>query len=190
MTKLPHLTFRSVPQVVLAFLLCGFSCMPLRGQEVVDDLAKHPLLKHLIGEWTAEGELTAQDGNVITIRQEWKGTVLSPDTFAIEGKREINGNGEKTDYKWTIIHNKAAGSYEAMHDPGNGGAVQRFEGSLSELTKVLEWVSRGDGGSSIKLVDAFVGEGHDTFETEVTFTNDKGETTLSGKITNRKVKKG
>lgn len=149
------------------------------------DIAKNPILKHLVGEWEAKGELTGQDGNVITIKEEWKGTVVSANTFTIEGKRTINS--EESVYKWTITQNPGTGVYEAMHSINNG-ETQRFEGSFSEPNLSVEWVAQLDGGSTIKLVETFTGEAKDAFDTEVTFTNGKGETTLSGKIENKKVK--
>lgn len=149
------------------------------------DIAKNPIIKHFVGEWEAKGELTAQDGNVITIKEEWKGAVVSANTFAIEGKRVINS--EESVYKWTITQNPDTGVYEAMHVINNG-ETQRFEGNFSEPNFSVEWVAQLDGGSTIKLVESFTGEAKDAFDTEVTFTNGKGETTLSGKITNKKVK--
>jgi hypothetical protein len=153
--------------------------------EAEKDIAKNPIIKHLVGEWEAKGELTAPDGNVITIKEEWKGTVVSANTFAIEGKRVINS--EESVYKWTITQNPDTGVYEAMHVINNG-ETQRFEGNFSEPNFSVEWVAQLDGGSTIKLVESFTGEAKDAFDTEVTFTNGKGETTLSGKIANKKVR--
>ncbi len=171
---------------LLITLACLAAATAATAQEAVKDFSQHPFLKHLIGEWTSEGQLTGQDGNVITIKEEWKGSVLAEGTFLIEGKREING--EKSDYKWTITYN-ASGTYEAKHEMSNGSDAQRFEGSISDVTNTMELSVQGDGGSTIKLVDTFVGEGHDTLETEVSFTDGKGQTTLSGKIVNKRVKK-
>jgi hypothetical protein len=149
------------------------------------DIAKNPVIKHFVGEWEAKGELTGQDGNVITIKEEWKGVVVSANTFAIEGKRVINN--EESVYKWTITQNPDTGVYEAMHVI-NSGEAQRFEGNFSEPNFTVEWVAQLDGGSTIKLVESFTNEARDAFDTEVTFTNGKGETTLSGKVSNKKVK--
>jgi hypothetical protein len=149
------------------------------------DIAKNPIIKHLVGEWEAKGELTGQDGNVIAIKEEWKGSVVSTNTFSIEGKRVINS--EESVYKWTITQNPDTGVYEAMHVINNG-ETQRFEGNFSEPSLSVEWIAQLDGGSTIKLVESFTGGAKDAFDTDVTFTNGKGETTLSGKIANKKVK--
>lgn len=185
--------------IALAFLGCAFLA-PTRASsaegdappagtaaaaEADKDIAKNPVIKHLVGEWEAKGELTAQDGNVITIKEEWKGVVVSENTFAIEGKREING--EESVYKWTITHHPDTGVYEAMHVINNGDS-QRFEGTFSEPDLSVEWVAQLDGGSTIKLLESFTSEAKDAFDTEVTFLNGKGEITLSGKIANKKVK--
>lgn len=153
--------------------------------EAEKDISKNAIIKYLVGEWEAKGELTGQDGNVITIKEAWKGAVVSENTFAIEGKREING--ETSDYKWTITHQPDTGVYEAMHVINNG-ETQRFEGNFSEANLTVEWTAQLDGGATIKLVESFTSEKRDAFDTEVTFTNGKGETTLSGKIANKKVK--
>lgn len=170
--------------MVLAMIV--FSAANLRAQ-AKPDFATHPYFKHLVGDWEAAGDLQAQDGNVLKIKETWKGTMPNAGTFSIEGTREINEN--KSDYRWTITFNDASGTYEVKHEPGGGGETQRFEGSLSEVTLTMELSAQLGGGSMIKLVERFTGEGHDTLETEVTFTNDKGETTLSGKVINKRVKK-
>jgi hypothetical protein len=189
----------SVPVAAMAFLACVIltstrltsaegnppSTTTPAAAEANKDIAKNPVIKHFMGEWEAKGDLTGQDGNVITIKEEWKGAAVSENTFTIEGKREING--EESVYKWTITHNPDTGVYEAMHTINNGD-TQRFEGTLSEAALTVEWVAQLDGGSTIKLVESFTNEAKDAFDTEVTFTNGKGETTLSGKIANKKVK--
>jgi hypothetical protein len=177
------------PRILWAALVAVFIGTCTGGSLRADDtkdIAKHPFIKLLTGEWESTGELKGQDGNVITVKEEWTGTVVSENTFTIEGKRELNA--DKSDYKWTITFHPDTGVYEAMHVI-NSGEAQRFEGSFTEGSLSVEWTAQGDGGSVIKLLDAFTGEDRDTFDTDVSFTNGKGETTLSGKVVNKRVKK-
>ncbi len=187
--KSPSLTV-PLSRTLWAALVAVFFTFTCTGSSLVaddtKDIAKHPFIKLLVGEWESKGELTAQDGNVITVKEEWTARVDSENTFTIEGKREINS--DTSDYKWTITFHPDTGVYEAMHVI-NSGDAQRFEGSFTEGSLSVEWTAQGDGGSVIKVHDAFTGEERDTFDTDVSFTNGKGETTLSGKIVNKRVKK-
>jgi hypothetical protein len=149
-------------------------------------IAKNPMIKNLVGEWEAKGELTGPDGTVYTITEQWTGAVVSENTLAIEGKREINGG--QSDFKWTIILNSDTGVYEATHVIDNN-QTQRFEGSFSEETHTMELTSPLDGGGTMKLVRAFTSEDYNTFDTEVTFTNEKGEVYIHGKLVSKRVKK-
>lgn len=149
------------------------------------DIARNPMIRNMVGEWEAKGELTGPDGTVYAITEHWTGAVVSENTLAIEGKREINGG--PSDFKWTIILHSDTGVYEATHVIDNN-QTQRFEGSFSEETKTMELTSPLDGGGTMKLVRIFTGEQFDTFETEVTFTNDKGEVSIRGKLVSKRVK--
>ncbi|HSI65365.1 MAG TPA: hypothetical protein VLE43_19725 [Candidatus Saccharimonadia bacterium] len=182
-------SFPVLSRIVWAALVAALTFTCTGGSLKADDakgIAKHPFVKLLIGEWEATGELKGQDGNVITVKEEWTARVDSENTFTIEGKRELNA--DKSDYKWTVTFHPDTGVYEAMHVI-NSGEAQRFEGSFTEGSLSVEWTAQMDGGASIKLLDAFTGEERDTFDTDLTMTNGKGETTLSGKIVNKRVKK-
>jgi len=153
------------------------------------DFKTHFFLKHLIGEWTTEGELKGADGNIVKIKEEWKAEVLGENTFTIEGKREINDNSQN--YKWTITHNPATGLFEAAHRASDdNGDTQRFEISFSEAEMKMEMTAfLGGGNSKVVLVDTFPEKGRDTFESKVTLTDESGAVTLSGPLKNTRVKK-
>ncbi|QIF03669.1 DUF1579 domain-containing protein [Roseimicrobium sp. ORNL1] len=175
---------------VFSSALCGmFVFLFVGGPLAADDskgIAKNPMIKNLVGEWEAKGELTGPDGSTYTITEQWTGAVVSENTLAIEGKREINGG--QSDFKWTIILNADTGVYEATHVIDNN-QTQRFEGSFSEETHTMELISPLDGGGTMKLVRVFTSEDYNTFDTEVTFTNEKGEVTIRGKLVSKRVKK-
>jgi hypothetical protein len=152
------------------------------------DFKAHFFFKHLIGEWTTEGELKGADGNVVKLREEWKAEVLGENTFTIEGKRELNGNAQN--YKWTITHNPATGLFEAAHRASDENAdTQRFEINFSEAEMKMEMTALlGSGNSRVVLVDTFPEKDRDTFEGKVTLTDDSGAITLSGTLKNTRVK--
>jgi hypothetical protein len=176
-----------LPRVFLAVLFGTFVCNPLTlPAEDAKAVTKNPFIKLLVGEWESKGELKGQDGNVVTVKEEWTATVVSDTTFTIEGKRELNA--DKSTYTWTVTFHPDTGVYEAMHVI-NSGQPQRFEGSFTEGSLSVEWTAQMDDGGTIKLLDAFSGEERDTFDTDLNLTNGKGESTLSGKIVNKKVKK-
>lgn len=175
---------------LFSIALCGvlFSWF-VSGPVSADDakgIAKNPMIRNMVGEWEAKGELTGPDGTTYSITEQWTGAVVSENTLAIEGKREINGG--QSDFKWTIILNSDTGVYEATHVIDNN-QTQRFEGSFSEETHTMELISPLDGGGTMKLVRVFTSEDYHTFDTEVTFTNEKGEVSIHGKLVSKKVKK-
>jgi hypothetical protein len=178
--------------LVAALLSCGIrNAMAADGDAPASaaadkDITKNPMIRNLVGEWEAKGELTGPDGTTYTITEQWTGAVVSENTLAIEGKREINGG--QSDFKWTVILHSDTGVYEATHVIDNK-ETQRFEGSFSEATNTMELTSPLDGGGTMKLVRAFTSEDFNAFETEVTFTNEKGEVYIRGKLMSTKVKK-
>lgn len=183
--------FFSALLLMTALLSCGIrNAMAADGDAPAagaaeKGIAKNPMIRNMVGQWEAKGELTGPDGTMYTITEQWTGAVVSENTLAIEGKREINGG--QTDFKWTIILHADTGVYEATHVIDNKD-TQRFEGSFSEATNTMELTSPLDGGGTMKLVRAFTSEDYNAFDTEVTFTNEKGEVYIRGKLVSKKVK--
>jgi hypothetical protein len=170
-------------KAALYFLLLFALPAPLRAL----DFATHPFFKHLVGEWEATGELKGADNNIVTITEKWTGKADAADSFYIEGTRTFNG--ETGVFKWTITHNAATDGYDAVLSGDAATQDIRFEGSLSDVDMVLSLKAiTGGGDSSIALLDSFVDESKDTYQTKVTLTDEQGQTTLEGTITHKRVK--
>lgn len=153
------------------------------------DFKTHFFLKHLLGEWTTEGELKGKEGNVVRIKEDWKAEALGENTFAIEGKREINENSQT--FKWTITHNPGTNLFEATHHSGDDNPdTQRFEIQFSEAEMKMEMTALlGGGDSKVVIVDTFRGKERDSFEGRVTLTDESGAVTLSGTLKSMRIKK-
>lgn len=150
------------------------------------DLAQHAFFKHLIGDWKAEGELKGENSNVVTITETWTGKAETADGFSIEGTRTMNGDTQR--FNWTITRNPATDSYEAVLTSADGQTI-RFEGSVSDVTLVMDLKTiTGNGNSSITVQDSFAEGSKDTINSKVTFTGDQGQTTLEGTIIHKRVK--
>ncbi len=166
----------------LLALLCMLFATPAWA-----DLSTHVFFKHFIGTWKAAGELKGENGNIVTITEEWTGKADGDSGFLIEGTRVLNGNKEP--FKWTITHQAGAGNFEAVLTGVDAAQTIRFEGNVSEVDLTLELKSiTGNGSSSITVLDRFQGEAKDTIESKVTFTGDAGQTTLEGTIKHEKQK--
>ncbi|MDZ4402953.1 hypothetical protein [Prosthecobacter sp.] len=162
--------------------ICALICANLSAK----DLGTHPVFKHYIGTWTAEGELKGEN-NVITIKEEWTGKPDGDNAFLIEGTRTINGDTQP--FKWAIIYNEGADSYDATISGADGAQMLRFEARASEANLTLELKAiTGGGQSAITIIDSFKGEARDVLESKVTSTGDAGQTTLEGVIKHQKEK--
>ena len=151
------------------------------------NFATHIFFKHLIGTWEAEGELKGQDGNLIKVKEEWTGKATAEGEFLMEGRRELNEN--KQTFRWSITHNPATDSYEAvLTTDGNEAGNLRFEGHVSEVNLTMEFKATVGAGGSITVLDSFTGNDKNSIESKITFLGDSGETTLSGTITHKRVK--
>lgn len=153
------------------------------------DFRTHGFFKHLLGEWTTEGELKGADGNVIKLKEEWKAEAVGETTLTIEGRRDLNGNVQN--YKWTFTRDPATGLFEAAHRVSDDNPdTQRFEIQVSESEMRMEMSAFLDtNNSKVVLTDTFAGEDRDTFETLVTLSDSSGATTLSGTLRNKRSKK-
>ena len=65
------------------------------------DFKTHPFFKHLIGEWSSEGERKYADGRVVKVKMEWK-TEAVENSLVMEGTRERDG--QTNHFKWTFTH--------------------------------------------------------------------------------------
>ena len=173
--------------------LCAFLTLAVAllttsaGAQQQLDFTKHAFFKHLIGEWRAKGDLKGADGNITTLKEEWKGSVTGEGAFVIEGKRELNKDMQ--DYRWTICATATSGLFEVTYFVNaNGGQTLRFEASVSEADLTME-LSAPLGEGTLKITDSFPGSERDTLLSKVNLTDGGGKTTLSGTITNKRVKK-
>lgn len=165
-----------------AFLLLAHVVLAQQPQ----DLGKHLLFKHLVGTWKAEGELKGEDGKVVTITEDWKGSAGGNDTFLIDGKRSINS--ETKPFKWTFTRNAATDTYDAVLTGQEGDQALRFEASISEVNYTIELKAITGTNSAITVKQEFTDEKRETLTSHVTFTGDAGQTTLQGVITHKKQK--
>lgn len=162
--------------------ICALVCASLSAK----DLGTHPVFKHYIGSWKAEGELKGENNTVI-IKEEWTGKADGDNAFLIEGTRTINGDTQP--FKWAVTYNAGADSYEATLSGADGSQTLRFEGHASEVNLTLELKAiTGGGQSSITITESFEGESKDVIQSKVTFTGDAGQTTLEGVIKHLKEK--
>lgn len=167
----------------IVFLICTLVGTGLQAK----DLGSHPIFKHYIGSWKAEGELKGENDNVVTIKEEWTGKTDGDNAFLIEGTRTLNGDTQA--FKWSITYNEGADSYEAVLSGADASQTIRFEGHVSEVTLTLELKAvTGNGESSITVVDGFAEGTKDVIESKVTFTGDTGQTTLAGTIKHERQK--
>ncbi len=176
----------SRPAFVVGILFSLLAALGALAEEK-PNFATHPLFRHLIGEWKSAGTLTKPDGSEIKMVEEWTGRATTEGSFVMDGFRLIDS--EKQEYTWTFTHNPATGLYEAAHHmTSNGGETKRFEVSVSEVELTMELRLVGDNLSSITVKDSFADKDMDTLNSEVTLTGSGGETTISGKLTHKRLK--
>ena len=62
-----------------AILYCLLLLRCVGGALAADkfDFRTRLFLKHLLGEWTTEGDLKGKDGNVVRIKEDWKAEALA-----------------------------------------------------------------------------------------------------------------
>lgn len=150
------------------------------------EFSENAFFKQLVGHWQAEGKLNGENNHLVTITETWTGKVDTAESFSIEGSRTMNGDTQT--FSWAITHNVATDSFEAVLTGGDGQTI-RFEGSVSEVAQVMDLKSiTGNGSSSISVQDSFKAEDKNTLHSEITFTGDQGQTTLSGTIIHQRVK--
>ncbi|MGV3660393.1 MAG: hypothetical protein ACO1TE_09405 [Prosthecobacter sp.] len=170
-------------KLIAASFLLVFSCVAAQAK----DLSTHPIFKHYIGTWKAAGELKGNDGNNVTITEEWTGKVDGDNAFLIEGTRTMNG--ETQPFKWTITYNEGTDSFDAVLTGPDPSQTLRFETHASEATMTVDMKAvTGNGDSAITVHESFPGDSTDVFESKVVFTGESGQTTLEGVIKNERQK--
>jgi len=163
--------------------LCLISISPTHA----GDLSAHPLLKHYIGKWTAEGTLKGKDGNDVVVSETYEGKVDGENAFLIEGSRTVGADTQA--FKWNLTYNAATDTFEAAL-VGQDGSSTRFEGHASAVTRSLELKAvTGSGQAGISVVDTFTKEGNwDEFESKVVLTGDDGTVNLEGTLIHKREK--
>ncbi len=150
-----------------------------------EDLALHPVFKHFLGKWTAEGELKGENNTVLTITEDWQGKGEGDNTFVLEGTRTLNNDTQT--FKWTFALNPSTGTCEANLTGGDGSQPLRFEVNISDVNLTLDMKAQTGQTSAITVKEAFTDEKHEALVSHVTFTNDEGKTTLEGDVKHKKV---
>jgi hypothetical protein len=172
-------------KILAAFLSFSFCCLAGEPGQFKD----HSFFKHMVGDWTCEGELKGIDGIILKITEQWKGEFLGDNTFQASGNRDIDGRSEE--FGWTFIRNPATGSIEATHHDGrNASATDRFEVLVSDDHSKIEMTALGTGpNEKIVVVQEFRKNDHDILHDKVTFTDSSGTAVLSGELVNKRVPK-
>ena len=145
--------------------------------------------KSYLGEWEMAGELTKADGAVIKIKETWKAEILGEDALSIAGTREANGNTQN--FTWTFTHNPATGLYEASLQNGDdSGHALHFEISLSETDMKMDMTALlGTSNRKMTVSQSYPDKEHDTIESRIAVLDEAGNTTVSGTLLHKRVKK-
>jgi hypothetical protein len=150
------------------------------------DLKTHPFFKHLIGEWTSEGERKYGDGNIVKVKEEWKAEMLGDNALTMEGTRDRGG--QITQFKWTFTATDA-GLIDAAYQRNAGNAdSQRYEVQAAEDGSRIEMTALGDNNSKSTTSYAFKEGDHDTLESSFMRTDGSGITQYSGTAVAKKKK--
>lgn len=151
------------------------------------DFKNHPFFKHLIGEWTMEGELKGVEGEVLKFKREEKAEFSDENTFTIEGKHEMNNIS--THYKWTITR-KDSGVFDAVWQPRlNKVDATHYEAKVTEDGSRAEFTALGPNGEKLVIVETFKEGDHDTLEVKDTMVDRSGATVITGTNVFKRVKK-
>jgi hypothetical protein len=170
----------------LCFLVAMFFGMALTAS--ADDkggFKNSAFFKFYLGEWEMEGELKKVDGDVVKIKESWKAEILGEDTLSVTGIR----NAQK--FSYTFTHNPATGLYEASHQNGDdSGNTLHFEISLSETDLRMDMTALlATNKGKITISESYPDKEHDTIESKIAVTDDAGNTTVSGTLIHKRVKK-
>jgi len=154
---------------LLAALWCCCGSLPAQQKT---EIKNHPFYKHLIGEWSSEGERKYADGRTVKVKQEWKTEVLGANSMTSEGTQERDG--QSTHYKWTITM-MDSGLVEAIYQRDTGKPdTQRYEVAAAEDGSQVQLTALLDNNSKVETTEAFKAGDHDTIESTTTRTDANG----------------
>lgn len=175
-----------MPACSRRWFLAAIAAGPLVQPVLAAKVDEQAFFKALAGRWQAKGSLKNANSELTELEQSWEGKFDGTGSFQIEGTRTINGKSDR--FSWTYTHNQATDAYEAVLSGGDGANPLRFECSLADgsLEMTLKSIT-GSGSAAIELVDRITANGS-VLTTEVRFTNEAGESTLTGSIRNERVK--
>jgi hypothetical protein len=179
----PNRRFRLPPLILLAVILL-ISGAASAQQKV--DLKTHPFFKHLVGEWSAEGERKYADGNVTKVTQESKTEIYGDNAVLTEGKRERSG--QVTNFKWMFVSTDAGTIEATYHRDASNPDGQRFEVQAAEDGSRIEMTALGDNNAKTVTVEAFKDGDHDTIETTITRTDSNGTVVYSSVMVGKRKK--
>lgn len=149
----------------------------------------HPFFKHMMGEWTSEGELKGADGKAFSFKEKWKGEFVGETTFAATGKREING--QSMNFDCTFIRDPATGRIEATQNTkAETAVIERFEVMGSADGSKLEMTALGSvNNEMLAIVLEFRQNDHDHLYQKMTFTDASGTAVGSSELVNQRATK-
>jgi hypothetical protein len=148
------------------------------------DLKEHPFFKRLLGEWSSEGERKYGDGNLVTVKEDWKTEMLGENAVVSEGRRDRGGQVSQFRYTFSVTD---AGNIEAAYqrDIGNENTT-RYEVQAAEDGSRIEMTALGDNGAKSTVTYAFKEGDPDTLEITVGRTDGNGATVYSGTAVGRR----
>lgn len=149
------------------------------------DFKTHPFFKHLIGEWSSEGERKYADGRVQKVKMEWK-TEVEGDALIMEGTRDRDG--QTNHFKWTFTH-ADSGLIEATYQQEvSNPNSQHYEVQAPEDGSQMTMTALLDNNAKVEMTDAFKPDDRDMIESKVTRTDASGATIYTGTSTAKRKK--
>jgi hypothetical protein len=169
----PRFRFPVIRLLAVLCLSAGFAS----AQESFD-FASHPFFKHLLGDWTTEGDVTFSDGHVVHSFQQWKAELPSPDVCRITGTHEWAGH--TIHYQWTI-RRMDSGNFEQILQPDLANPdTQRFEARVLDDATGVEMTAETKDHQKFKTIQSFTDKDHDQMEVKTEFADSDGTVIYKG----------
>ncbi|MGB0152797.1 MAG: hypothetical protein ACPGFB_02105 [Verrucomicrobiales bacterium] len=140
------------------------------------ELAEQPFFRSITGEWSGEGDLTATDGQVISVREEWVGAETGEGFFEMSGNRTMGGDHQE--FRWVFSHNATTELIECRYWQTGMDEELGFEVQLTE-DQVDMRTAFGERGGGLRISNR-VEEGKITGKVEV--TDASGIVKLTGEV--------
>lgn len=142
-----------------------------------------PVLSKLVGNWTAEGELTGADGEKISITETWTGKIDDSGSLVMTGTRMMNE--EEQEFSWTFSFNSTSEIFECEYSHTGMEEPLRFDVTISvtERTTTLK-APFGDGGS-LSVLNTIAEDGK-SMEGDVTIFDAQGQKQIHGTVKHKK----